>query len=53
MTISSFGNKKTANKSGDIDINLSAVGLEKHIAQYLLVIHAFSGCDISHHLHTI
>ena len=45
ITIRSLGNKKAANKSSNIDIKLSASVLNKHIAQYLLVIHAFSGCD--------
>ena len=45
ITISSFGNKKAANKSSDIDIKLSASVLNKHIAQYFLTIHAFSRCD--------
>ena len=53
ITIGSFEKKKGANKSGDIDIKLSASVLDKHIAQYLLVIHPFSGCDTTHQLHTI
>ena len=53
ITIGSFENKKGANKSGDIDIKLSASVLDKHIAQYLLVIHPFPGCDTTHQLHTI